>query len=129
MQAIFFWQIFYVSGSVFIKASICVQLMRIATDQWMIRFLWALIAISVTITIIAISAVLFRCKPIDASWNPALGTCADQEIIIRLTYVVSVANILTDWSVALIPISILWNLQMAKKWKKMAALVMGVGVL
>ncbi|KAF4950245.1 hypothetical protein FSARC_13262 [Fusarium sarcochroum] len=128
-KAIFFWQIFYVSGSVFIKASICVQLMRIATDQWMIRFLWALIAISVTITIIAISAVLFRCKPIDGSWNPALGTCADQEIIIRLTYVVSVANILTDWSVALIPIFILWNLQMAKKLKKMAALVMGVGVL
>jgi hypothetical protein len=46
-----------------------------------------------------------------------------------LTYVVSVANILTDWSVALIPIFILWNLQMAKKLKKMAALVMGVGVL
>ncbi|KAF4472584.1 integral membrane PTH11 [Fusarium albosuccineum] len=129
IQVIVFWQIFYVSGSVFIKASICAQLMRIATKRRFVIFLWILIALSVIITFIAILAVLIRCKPVAASWNPALGTCIDQNIIIVLTYVVSGMNIATDWSVSIIPIFILWNIQMRKTLKMMVALVMGVGVL
>ncbi|KAJ3527239.1 hypothetical protein NM208_g10798 [Fusarium decemcellulare] len=128
-KVIVFWQIFYVSGSVFIKASICAQLMRIATKRRFVIFLWILIALSVIITFIAILAVLIRCKPVAASWNPTLGTCIDQNIIIVLTYVVSGMNIATDWSVSIIPIFILWNIQMRKTLKRMVALVMGVGVL
>ncbi|KAF4997112.1 hypothetical protein FDECE_12189 [Fusarium decemcellulare] len=128
-KVIVFWQIFYVSGSVFIKTSICAQLMRIATKRRFVIFLWILIALSVIITFIAILAVLIRCKPVAASWNPTLGTCIDQNIIIVLTYVVSGMNIATDWSVSIIPIFILWNIQMRKTLKRMVALVMGVGVL
>lgn len=124
-----FWQIFYVGGSVFIKASICTQLARITTNRRHKIFLWLLIVSSVVITLIAIGAVLFRCKPVAASWNPALGTCIDQTIIIILTYVVSGMNIATDWAVAIMPIFILWNLQMRKTLKRMAGVVMGVGAL
>ncbi|KPM36433.1 hypothetical protein AK830_g10134 [Neonectria ditissima] len=128
-KAIVLWQIFYVSGSVFIKASICATLVRIATQKRYIYVLWGLVAISVITTLIAICAVLIRCKPVAASWNPALGTCIDQSIIIALTYAVSAVNIVTDWSVAIIPVFILWNLQMRKTLKKMVALVLGLGVL
>jgi hypothetical protein len=31
-QSVTFWQIFYVSGSLFIKTSICVQLLRLASN-------------------------------------------------------------------------------------------------
>ncbi|MBE3046129.1 hypothetical protein IMZ48_27045 [Candidatus Bathyarchaeota archaeon] len=124
-----FWQIFYVSGSVFIKASICTQLCRITTNRRHVIFLWLLIALSVIITVIAIGAVLFRCRPVAASWNPELGTCVDQTIIIILTYVVSGMNLVTDWAVAIMPIFILWNIQMRKTLKRMAGVVMGVGAL
>ncbi|KAH8654192.1 hypothetical protein BGZ61DRAFT_594821 [Ilyonectria robusta] len=128
-KSIVFWQIFYISGSVFIKASICATLARIATQRRYIYTLWGLVAVSVIATLVAISAVLVRCKPVAASWNPALGTCIDQSIIIALTYAVSVINIVTDWAVAVIPVFILWNLQMRKTLKKMIALVLGLGVL
>lgn len=124
-----FWQIFYISGSVFIKASICATLARIATQRRYIYTLWGLVVVSVIATLVAISAVLVRCKPVAASWNPALGTCIDQSIIIALTYAVSVINVVTDWAVAVIPVFILWNLQMRKTLKKMIALVLGLGVL
>ncbi|KAL6412321.1 hypothetical protein AUP68_04706 [Ilyonectria robusta] len=128
-KSIVFWQLFYVSGSVFIKASICATLARIATKRRYIYTLWGLVAVSVITTAVAISAVLIRCKPVAASWNPTLGTCIDQSIIIALTYAVSAVNIVTDWSVAIIPVFILWNLQMRKTLKKMVALVLGLGVL
>ncbi|KAF4963470.1 hypothetical protein FSARC_8519 [Fusarium sarcochroum] len=128
-KSVALWQIFYVSGSVFIKSSICIQLLRIATNKRYKYFLWCLIAVSVIITLIAMLAVLVRCKPVAASWNPALGTCIDQNIIVVLTYVVSGMNIVTDWSVAIMPVFILRNIQMRKTLKRMAILVMGVGVL
>ena len=103
--------------------------MRIATQQRYIIILWLLIVTSVITTLIAIIAVLIRCKPVAASWNPALGTCINQNIIIVLTYVVSAVNIATDWSVAIIPIFILWNVQMRSTLKRMVWLVMAVGVL
>ena len=87
-----------------------------------------LIAVSTVTTIVAIVAVLIRCKPVSASWDQK-GTCIDQNIIIVLTYVVSAVNIVTDWTVAILPAFILWNLQMRATLKRMAGLVMGVGVL
>ncbi|KAJ4328067.1 hypothetical protein N0V84_001435 [Fusarium piperis] len=128
-KAIVFWQIFYVSGSVFIKASICAQLIRISTQRRYKIILYFLILVSIITTLIAILAVLVRCKPVAASWNPTLGTCIDQSIIIALTYVVSAVNIATDWSVAIIPIFILWNIQMRRTLKRMIGLVLSLGVL
>lgn len=128
-QAIVFWQIFYVTGSVFIKSSICAQLIRISTQRRYKIILYLLIVVSIITTLIAILAVLIRCKPVAASWNSALGTCIDQSIIIALTYVVSAVNIATDWSVAIIPIFILWNIQMRRTLKRMIGLVLGLGVL
>ncbi|KAL2672223.1 hypothetical protein Neosp_012924 [[Neocosmospora] mangrovei] len=124
--AIVFWQIFYVTGSVFIKSSICAQLIRISTQRRYKIILYLLIAVSIITTLIAILAVLIRCKPVAASWNPTLGTCIDQSIIIALTYVVSAVNIATDWSVAIIPVFILWNIQMRRTLKRMIGLVLGL---
>ena len=123
-----FWQIFYVSGSVFIKASICAQLMRIATRRLYKVIMWVLIGVSTVTTAVAITAVLIRCKPVSASWTQE-GKCINQNIIIVLTYVVSGVNIATDWVVAILPAFILWNLQMRATLKRMAGLVMGLGVL
>ncbi|KAH8820254.1 hypothetical protein F5884DRAFT_849523 [Xylogone sp. PMI_703] len=128
-KAIVFWQISYVSGSVFIKASICAQLIRISTQRRYKVILILLIAATAITTLIAILAVLVRCKPIAASWNPALGTCINQDIIIDLTYAVSAVNIVTDWSVAIIPIFILRNVQMRATLKRLTRLVLGVGAL
>lgn len=123
------WQLFYVSGSAFIKSSICATLIRIAVQQRYIYILRGLIATTVLSTIVAMLAVLIRCKPVAASWNPSLGTCIDQKIIIILTYIVSGVNILTDLAVGVLPVFILWDVQMPKKLKAMTALVLGIGLL
>lgn len=151
---------FYVSGSVLIKASIVATLLRITTTT-QVRYkiaLWFLLTLSIVATLTAskcirqrlayarsylcrsslesrrntnsgaVIAVLVRCKPISASWT-GQGTCLDQSIIVTLTYVVSAVNILTDWSVAIMPAFILWNVQMKRKLKLMTGMILGLGVL
>ncbi|EQB58536.1 hypothetical protein CGLO_01206 [Colletotrichum gloeosporioides Cg-14] len=128
-KSIVLWQIFYVSGSLLIKTSICVTLIRIATQRRFVYILYGLIAMSAISTFIAILAVLVRCRPIAASWNPTLGTCLPQTIIITLTYVVSVINIINDFSVAIIPVFMLWNVQMRRKLKILTTMILGLGIL
>jgi hypothetical protein len=52
----------------------------------------------------------------------------DINVLITLTYVVSALNIETGWSVALMPIAILWKLQMPRKIKVAVIFVRGLGV-
>ncbi|KAF7541436.1 hypothetical protein G7054_g643 [Neopestalotiopsis clavispora] len=63
-----------------------------------------------------------------ASWGEVKGECMDVGVLITLTYVVSGLNIATDWSVALLPIGILWKLQMPRKVKIAVSFVLGLGV-
>jgi len=128
-KVVLLWQLFYVTGSIFIKASICATLLRITIQRKYAYILWALIAVTAVSNLVAFSAALARCKPVSATWNPAAGTCLDQSIIITLTYVVSSVNIATDWSVAIIPIFILWNIQMRRKLKLITGSILGIGVL
>lgn len=105
-QAVVLWQVFYVTSSVLIKSSICTTLVRIAgARKGAVYILRGLIAVSVVSTLVAITGVFVRCRPIQASWNLSLGTCIDQTIIIVLTYVVSGVNIVTDLTVSILPSS------------------------
>lgn len=124
-----FWQIFYISNSMFIKISICAQLLRVTDNKRIKMFLWGLIGLTVLITLVAGIIGLVRCRPLSASWDPSTGTCMDQGILSVLTYVVSGINIVVDWSVALLPVIILWNVQMHRTLKIMANVVMGIGAL
>lgn len=129
-QAVVLWQLFYVSSSAFIKSSICTTLMRIAdVRKEAVYVLRGLIAVTVTSTLVAMLGVFIRCKPKQASWDPSLGTCIDQTIIIILTYVVSGVKIFTDLTVAMFPVFILWNMKMSRRLKVIAAIVLGVSLL
>ncbi|KAK9794127.1 hypothetical protein AB5N19_04486 [Seiridium cardinale] len=128
-KIILLWQLFYVSGSLFIKSSICTTLIRVALHQRYIWILRVLILVSAIITIMAMTVVLVRCKPVAANYDPTLGTCVNQDLILAFTYVVSGVNIATDWSVAIIPIFILWDVQMRRYLKIMTWVVLGLGVL
>ncbi|KAK1657675.1 hypothetical protein BDP55DRAFT_708625 [Colletotrichum godetiae] len=128
-KAIVLWQIFYVSGSLLIKTSICATLVRIATRRRFICTLYGLVAMSAVSTLIAILEVLVRCKPVAASWDPSLGSCLDQTIIITLTYVVSVINIINDFAVAIIPAFMLWDIHMRRRLEVLTIFILGLGIL
>lgn len=128
MKMVTLWQIFYMSGSVFIKTSICATLIRLSVQRRYTYFLYGIIVVTILTTFVTLISVWIQCRPLAASWGEVAGECMDVNVLITLTYVVSGLNIATDWSVSLLPIAILWRLQMPVKMKIAVSFVLGLGV-
>jgi hypothetical protein len=123
------WQLFYVTSTVPVKASICISLLRITMKRPFRVILWALIVLSCISAIMACSVVWGTCRPMAFTWDKTIegGKCSSLEMIIALSYVVSGVNIVTDWTCAIMPALILWDVQMRRKLKISVCIILGMG--
>jgi hypothetical protein len=116
----FFCEIFYTLSTAALKISIGLFLLRIAVDRihiWIIR--WIMI-LNVLFAVPYCLLVTFQCRPISFWWdlNPDHhGKCISPDVIMILTYVVSVLNSMADWTFGLLPFFIVRKLQMKKQTK------------
>ena len=123
------WQIFYMSGSVFIKTSICMTLIRLSVQRRYTYFLYGIVVVTILTTFVTLISVWIQCRPLAASWGEVKGECMDVGVLITLTYVVSGLNIATDWFCALLPIPLLWNVQLNRNAKLSVGVILGLGAL
>ncbi|KAH7012343.1 hypothetical protein B0J12DRAFT_778561 [Macrophomina phaseolina] len=72
---------------------------------------------------------LFHCRPLKYMWDKSIhgGKCADPMIITNISYAILAFNILTDWTCALVPIPLLWNVKMNRNAKIAAGILLGLG--
>lgn len=62
-------------------------------------------------------ATLLNCRPLAKSWDPLLpGSCGS---LVRNVLAISVINMVVDLIIILLPILMVWRLQMAT-WRKVA---------
>lgn len=125
----FLWQVFFLSGFVFIKVSICLTLLRIAVIKWHRRTLWVLIGISVVSTILVDFYVLLQCQPIAATWGEVKGVCLSSTITVSITFIISAFNLVTDVLTSLLPFLMLKGVQMTKQKKTAIISILSLGVL
>lgn len=123
------WQVFFLSGLVFIKVSICLTLLRIAVIKWHRITLWVLIWVTAVSTIFVEFYVLLQCRPIAASWGEVKGVCASKTITVSITFIISGFNLITDVTTALLPFLMLKDVQMTKKNKIAIIGILSLGVL
>ena len=73
-------------------------------------------------------AVCLICRPLAFSWNQQIpgGTCGDQK---SLDVYIGVFNLLLDVTVVLLPMPVLWGLQMASSKKVILSGMFGLGVM
>lgn len=64
------------------------------------------------------------------TWDKTIagGKCSSLSAIMALSYCFSAMNIITDWSCAIMPVFILWKIQMPPRLKVSVSLVLGMGV-
>ncbi|VUC29438.1 unnamed protein product [Clonostachys rosea] len=129
MKYVFMWQIFYAATLVFVKSSICVTVLRIATGRVYIWTLRGLIILAVAMSSVGLIVIVVQCRPTEAFWDSSKGTCMDKILPTILTYAASVSNVITDFVTATIPIILVRRLQMRAKLKIYAQLIMGLGIL
>jgi hypothetical protein len=112
------------------RISLCLLMLRIVGRTKMYRgFLIGIIVGTAVIGTLTVINTYITCRPVPKIWNSALpGTCnGDSRYAIGLTQ--SVWTISADWLVALFPILMLKNLQMAFKTKVALATIMSLGFL
>ena len=109
----------------FIKVSLLFSYWRTFAIQ---RFRCATYALGAVILANAIENVLgftFQCTPIKKFWNPMLpGHCIDQSLFITLA---SVFYMLTDFAIYLMPIPVIWRLQMTGRRRLEISIVFLIG--
>ncbi|KAI3400711.1 hypothetical protein diail_1920 [Diaporthe ilicicola] len=129
IKSVFLWQVFFLSGLVFIKVSICLTLLRIAMVKWHRITLWVLIAVTVVSTIFVDVYVLLQCRPIAATWGEVPGTCLSSTITVSITFIISAFNLITDVATALLPFLMLKDVQMTKQKRTAIISILSLGVL
>ncbi|PWY95941.1 hypothetical protein BO94DRAFT_141569 [Aspergillus sclerotioniger CBS 115572] len=127
------FEVGYCAAIIPIKLSISWMLVRVAEGRKLYLYAqYAVIAIFVLMNIIALIFILINCIPVDAAWNSELlekgGHCQPSYVLADVYYACTAVNILTDWVTALMPVPLLWNVQLNRNTKISIVGLMGLGI-
>ncbi|KAM0115571.1 hypothetical protein ACP6JC_007860 [Aspergillus fumigatus] len=132
--ALFWWwlgQTSYVVTCVVAKISIAVALLRLTVTKMHTMLLWTVIGVTIVVGLVFWFVLTLQCKPVSYFWNRlspgAKGTCLDVDTIIGIAYLYSVTATLCDFVLGLLPISLVWKLQMTRKTKIALAAILSLG--
>jgi hypothetical protein len=74
---------------------------------------------------------MFQCTPVDFFWNRsqpgASGTCVSNHVLIGIAYMYSVGAAITDLTIGLLPVALIWNLRMNNRTKCAIVGILGIG--
>ncbi|KAB8245297.1 hypothetical protein BDV35DRAFT_357132 [Aspergillus flavus] len=128
------FEVGYVAAIIPIKLSISWMLIRVAEGRKLyINIQYGVIAMFATMNIIALIFILINCTPPEAAWNTSLlkkgASCRPAHVLTDIYYATTAVNIVTDWVTALMPIPLLWRVQLDRNTKISIIGLMGLGIL
>jgi hypothetical protein len=114
-----------------------VALLRLTVRRTHNFILWTVIAVTAVVGVIFFFVLTLQCQPVSYFWHrielkidPTAdihGSCMDIDIIIAVAYVYSVTAVCCDLALGLLPIFLVWNLQMGSRTKVALACILGMG--
>ncbi|KAJ4206784.1 hypothetical protein NW767_003074 [Fusarium falciforme] len=110
--------LWYCTSMIASKISIGYFLLRITVRKIDVWIIYSVMMITVCTGVVFFFVTLFQCQPISFFWNKdQKGTCINVEVIIALTYLYSVFSVISDFTCAILPMFLVWKLNMGKKTK------------
>ncbi|KAJ5455956.1 uncharacterized protein N7458_004220 [Penicillium daleae] len=98
------------------KTSFAVTLLRIVVRRWMIIVLWFVIVTMNLVNVLAALFIFVQCKDPRHLWNSAIPSkCWPPDVFTNFCLFVGAYSGAQDFVLALLPWTIVWNLQMKKK--------------
>jgi hypothetical protein len=95
--------------------------------------IWSVIIVSTVFSIAYIFVMAFQCHPTSYFWTRFLGvpggTCIPATVIADMTYAHGAISTWSDWTLGILPIFLVWNLNMNPRTKVSVALILGLGAL
>ncbi|KAI4625150.1 uncharacterized protein J4E87_004996 [Alternaria ethzedia] len=132
MEFFFFFEVFYCAAIIPIKMSISFMLIRIASRRKAyIYSLYTVSAMFIVMNLIAMLYIIFQCAPVSYAWDTSTpgGKCNPAQTLADIYYATTAVNIATDWFCALLPIPLLWNVQLNRNAKLSVGVILGLGAL
>ncbi|KAJ5081082.1 hypothetical protein N7456_013320 [Penicillium angulare] len=122
-------QVFYVITCVVAKISIIITLLRITVDRIHAYILYTAISLATAVGVIFLFFTIFQCHPVDYFWNLLTeeGTCISKNLLIGIAYLYSVGAAVTDLTIGLLPVALIWNLRMNQRTKTAIVGILGIG--
>lgn len=100
------------------KASIACFLIRITPDRVHRWIIYIALGVSVVCGVVFFFVALFQCSPVEYFWTrTGPGSCIPIDVIIDIVYAYSALSIITDFTFTILPIWMVWHLQMEKRMK------------
>ncbi|KAF9694315.1 hypothetical protein EKO04_007413 [Ascochyta lentis] len=130
----YFYSILIIFAYSFIKLSIGFFLLRLADRTKWRPFLISMLVFIGCFTIGSTFAIIFQCTPVAAGWDYTLrpptgnGKCYDATIFKNVGVFNSSVNIATDLLFALIPIPMVWKLQVNVQTRIGLAVILSLGL-
>jgi hypothetical protein len=109
--------------------SIIISLLRITINRVHMLILYAAMGLTLLVGLLFFFFTIFECKPVDYFWNRSTkpGSCLDTDILIAIAYTYSVGAAVTDFTIGILPVFIIWSLRMNTRTKMAIAGILGIG--
>jgi hypothetical protein len=107
------------------------MLVRIASKRKKFTHsIYAVSAMFIAMNLIAMLYIIFHCWPVAYAWDTSIdGTCNPAQTLADIYYATTAVNIATDWFCALLPVPLLWNVQLNRNAKISVGLILSLGAL
>ncbi|KAJ5314717.1 Vacuolar protein sorting-associated VPS28 N-terminal [Penicillium atrosanguineum] len=135
-RALLWWwlsQMFYVWSSAVAKVSIAVALLRLTVNRVHRIILWSTITLTIIIGLIFWLVLLLDCHPISYFWKQAndrsTGSCLSVDILLDIAYLYSALTVVCDFTLGILPIFLVWHLQMNRRTKVAVGGILSLGAI
>lgn len=116
----------------FIKASIGIMLLRLCVNKIHQTIVWTVLIITELYSAMFFFIFLFQCLPSRYFWEQYTGgegTCMDPFIVVAVFYGYSAITCAGDWTFSILPVFLVWDLQMGRREKISVIMILAVGAL
>ncbi|PSN71393.1 hypothetical protein BS50DRAFT_546721 [Corynespora cassiicola Philippines] len=112
-----------------VQLSIGLLLLRIASTPIYRHVIIVSLAIIASSSLATSILLALQCRPLSFAWKGSeTGTCFHPSVIVKIGYAFSVMDIASSWGYSILPIPILWHMDMHWRAKISILLILAMGV-
>ncbi|KAI0468961.1 hypothetical protein F4859DRAFT_489561 [Xylaria cf. heliscus] len=131
-HAMMYWwlcYIWYCLSMITSKISIGVFLLRLTVSKIHHYIIYTVMILTVGTGIVFFFVTLFQCTPIPFFWDKDIegGTCINSSVIAALTYLYSTFSVICDFTFAILPMFLVYTLQVDRKTKIALIPILSIG--
>ncbi|KAM0229804.1 hypothetical protein ACHAPO_009691 [Fusarium lateritium] len=124
----------YVLANMAVKASIAIFLLRICITRTHRMIIYVITGITELYSLFFFLLFVLQCRPTSLFWqryssNPPNGSCLDASLVANAFYGYSAISCVSDWTYSILPIFLVWKLQMSRRTKISVVGILAAGAI